>query len=402
MHHKLKRLVCSSLSALVALVVAPGRSSADELGRIVFFEQEYVLQRFDYASQVTFPDRRTPNRTCPLWGVSGATFDQDRGVLILASNTQQNVAPYSYKNYVVEVNVNIGPTGLVSGLSHSKTLVAGDFSTMGYDLDPRGLTINTSEMGLSASGNLVVATANSWLRSFNLETGDPITWIPSPDNGFPINQPNTSTEDVAYVPGTNSFFTLWRSPASACTIFNLSGRIGPAFYVARARDASSPGMPVGMTCLEPWSLFPRLFEFQTTILVGTDSAGPAIEAYSVRSRFLARERLTNTPAAGAKTFPLHASSSQLWISAIANDRNSGRIYIFNRGSAAGATDVFILTPIPIPCPADFNFDGFLDFFDYDDYQTAYETGDMRADYNQDGFLDFFDYDAFQGAYEEGC
>jgi hypothetical protein len=54
------------------------------------------------------------------------------------------------------------------------------------------------------------------------------------------------------------------------------------------------------------------------------------------------------------------------------------------------------------CFVDFNCDGFLDFFDYDEFVTAFETGDTRADFNGDGFLDFFDYDDFVGAFEAGC
>jgi predicted esterase len=54
------------------------------------------------------------------------------------------------------------------------------------------------------------------------------------------------------------------------------------------------------------------------------------------------------------------------------------------------------------CPADFNRDGFLDFFDYDDFVAAFESGAPRSDFNRDGFLDFFDYDAFVLAFETGC
>jgi hypothetical protein len=58
------------------------------------------------------------------------------------------------------------------------------------------------------------------------------------------------------------------------------------------------------------------------------------------------------------------------------------------------------------CPADFNGDGFLDFFDYDDFVNCYENGvcppGKTADYNNDGFVDFFDYDDFVSAYESGC
>ena len=55
-----------------------------------------------------------------------------------------------------------------------------------------------------------------------------------------------------------------------------------------------------------------------------------------------------------------------------------------------------------PCPADFNHDGFVDFFDYDAFVTAFESGDPAADANNDGFLDFFDYDDFVAAFESGC
>ena len=55
-----------------------------------------------------------------------------------------------------------------------------------------------------------------------------------------------------------------------------------------------------------------------------------------------------------------------------------------------------------PCEADFNNDGFLDFFDYDEFVVAYETGGAGADFNGDGFVDFFDYDDFVLAYEAGC
>jgi hypothetical protein len=57
------------------------------------------------------------------------------------------------------------------------------------------------------------------------------------------------------------------------------------------------------------------------------------------------------------------------------------------------------------CPADFNGDGFLDFFDYDDYVACFEgTGapGCSADFNGDGFVDFFDYDAYVEAFETGC
>ncbi len=64
------------------------------------------------------------------------------------------------------------------------------------------------------------------------------------------------------------------------------------------------------------------------------------------------------------------------------------------------------TPSPaanvITCFADFNCDAFVDFFDYDAFVFAFESGDPRADTNGDQFLDFFDYDEFMGLFESGC
>ncbi len=56
----------------------------------------------------------------------------------------------------------------------------------------------------------------------------------------------------------------------------------------------------------------------------------------------------------------------------------------------------------VPCPADFNGDGFVDFFDLDDYVAAFEAGSPASDFNGDGFVDFFDLDDYVAAFEAGC
>jgi photosystem II stability/assembly factor-like uncharacterized protein len=65
--------------------------------------------------------------------------------------------------------------------------------------------------------------------------------------------------------------------------------------------------------------------------------------------------------------------------------------------------VWIATP---GCLADFNADGFTDFFDYDAFVACYlgegcPAGET-ADANQDSFVDFFDYATFVEAFEAGC
>lgn len=56
----------------------------------------------------------------------------------------------------------------------------------------------------------------------------------------------------------------------------------------------------------------------------------------------------------------------------------------------------------IRCPADYNMDAFVDFFDYDEFVSDFQDGSPRADFNADYFLDFFDYDDFVAAFETGC
>lgn len=57
---------------------------------------------------------------------------------------------------------------------------------------------------------------------------------------------------------------------------------------------------------------------------------------------------------------------------------------------------------PVPCAADYNFDGFLDFSDFDSFIADFEAGKPSADANLDGFLDFTDFDTFVAAFESGC
>lgn len=65
-------------------------------------------------------------------------------------------------------------------------------------------------------------------------------------------------------------------------------------------------------------------------------------------------------------------------------------------------DVVVMGTLASSCAADFNADGFLDFFDYGDFVTAFETGVGNPDFNRDGFVDFFDYADFVTAFEIGC
>lgn len=80
---------------------------------------------------------------------------------------------------------------------------------------------------------------------------------------------------------------------------------------------------------------------------------------------------------------------------------SGTTYLVRVGGYNGAQGNGTLT-IERFCPADFNGDGSLDFFDYLDFVDAYSAGLSSADFNGDSVIDFFDYLDFVDAYSLGC
>lgn len=82
---------------------------------------------------------------------------------------------------------------------------------------------------------------------------------------------------------------------------------------------------------------------------------------------------------------------------------AGELLVFGNANGHFAISFSITSP---GCPADFNLDGFTDFFDYLDFVTCFEGGRCPdgkvADFNDDGIADFFDYMGFVEAFETGC
>jgi hypothetical protein len=81
--------------------------------------------------------------------------------------------------------------------------------------------------------------------------------------------------------------------------------------------------------------------------------------------------------------------------------DAGNIY----GWATDLAGAYIAVRWSPACRADFNADGFLDFFDYLDFVACFEgagSPGCDADFNADDFVDFFDYDDFVAAFETGC
>ncbi len=65
-----------------------------------------------------------------------------------------------------------------------------------------------------------------------------------------------------------------------------------------------------------------------------------------------------------------------------------------RDSRTGFGIVDAAGAVRLASRVDFNRDGFIDFFDYDAFITAFESGSATADVNADAFIDYMDYSNF--------
>lgn len=137
-----------------------------------------------------------------------------------------------------------------------------------------------------------------------------------------------------------------------------------------------------------------------TVVVGYSEVGIPAQQFiaTIWTAERGLERLSDYLAAKGIAFP--SSYDLLLCSALSAD---GRVI---GGTANDRTDRYsrigFVVDVSSLCDADFNGDGFLDFFDYGEFVEAFEAGTERADFNFDGFIDFFDYAEFVEAFEIGC
>lgn len=108
---------------------------------------------------------------------------------------------------------------------------------------------------------------------------------------------------------------------------------------------------------------------------------------------------------------LHAFLPMEFVNSEARGISSDGVNIFVTGygynSITDRIEALLWTaPVPTPCSADFDGDGFIDLFDFDHFITCFEGGacppGKTADFDADGFVDLFDFDAFISAFETGC
>ena len=160
--------------------------------------------------------------------------------------------------------------------------------------------------------------------------------------------------------------------------------------VSSANTVASVVFPAGALSVDT----PVTITDGSTLLLSVEAAGAV--TYRWRKETVP---LNDGPSAGGGVIS-GANSNTLTVST-AHAADAGSYDCVATNDCGSSTSIVAF--VTVTCPADFNGDGFLDFFDYNDFVTAFETGGgLEADFNGDGFVDFFDYLDFVTAFEAGC
>ena len=99
-------------------------------------------------------------------------------------------------------------------------------------------------------------------------------------------------------------------------------------------------------------------------------------------------------------YTVHVLQSLKSVAGVALDGEITGTTLPSGNGQAGGDAVFQFRVLK--CPADFNSDGFVDFYDFTDYVTAFESGAAGGDFNGDGFVDIYDFSDFVTAFESSC
>ncbi|MEK6701376.1 MAG: immunoglobulin domain-containing protein [Planctomycetota bacterium] len=206
-------------------------------------------------------------------------------------------------------------------------------------------------------------------------------------------------------------------------IVRLTGSTGNVYY-ARTFDWSSTGVQTGSEIVST--------EFTVPAALPPDNYTPTVSASGINSdpfcvapSIAQSSSSQNACQGGSVSFGVVAGG----VSTLTYQWRRGLVNLSNTGEFSGVTTATLTispatatdigadyncvvtnacgseTSSPIAlfiCAADFDCDGTVDFFDYDSFVVAFETGDPQGDFDADGTIDFFDYDAFVVAFEAGC
>lgn len=141
------------------------------------------------------------------------------------------------------------------------------------------------------------------------------------------------------------------------------------------------------------------------------TAGSFTTAGQVSAANIARWYWDGVSPTSATAFPYSGSGVYLWSSTYTNIRTMFPDVGDYAAAAISVCNSAVFSPKAhvepvLKCSADFNRDGIIDIFDFQDFMECFEGGQcppgLGADYWTDGFIDIYDLNAFLTDFEAGC
>jgi len=402
-----------ALAIIGACGAAASATLGDDQGTIELFGQTYQVCRFD-TTDIQWEDPLAPGFNVQLIEPEGAGYAA-HGTLIVTSNEMDFFL--SAKNQIIELNV-VEDDQRIASLEFSKLLVVNDEDFGlggGFDLDPVGAAINTTDSGLAADGNLLVGNKEfETIHGYDIETGDLLEWpdgsgCAGQDCGFSTLPSNEDIEELTFNDELGEIWTIDQDAPFGVRIFSTDGTSLGGFDVAGNVNPDATGEPKALAIypeLDGAQGIPPAFDgLGGVAVVALDDEGPALQAFDFAGNEIALEPLTDDGTPGGTPLLDNGSggAEPLQIEAFAIDPASGRIFIFNQGDVFIGATYFVLTPLAADdCFADCNDDAQLNVLDFTCFQTLFTAGDPAADCNDDGQLNVLDFTCCQGEFSAGC
>ncbi len=375
-------------SMLPALALSAFVGTAASADSITLFGQEYSVQSFDYSQLITWQLDSIPRPPIRLAEVEGIHFASNDRVYFSSdaiSEVNTNViASGVNKNWVIEASFTTSGNA-ITGMAFNRVILSnrGPLQTnpVGlFDLDPAGITINPTNSGIGAGGNLVVTSQKTKLRPYSLAPnavsvalqpgGGP---CPSGDCFSSTSNSVADGEDLAFVPGFGArqpgFYILDQEFPDRAVRYSLSGQLenSGSFLIGgdapAMSDPDSIATPKGMCYMADSPFFPATVNRPGgTLLVALDNDVPGLQVFDFDGNMLAFEPLTYEVPSFTIRLPMGACDDVPQLESIAVDPATGRLFLVNQGNGFTCNILWVLTPVaaaPAGCsPADLaNTDG---------------------------------------------